>query len=225
MTMMNDNESFIREVNEELRSEQMRSVWKRFAPLIIGGAAVIVVGVAGTTAWQWWESKQSSASGDRFLTALKDAGDNNTANAEKELAALSKDGFGAYPVLARMRLATLKAEKGDTAGAVSDFSAIGKDSSIPEPMRHVARLRAAWLLIDSGDYAKVAAEVEELATPASAMRHGAREALGLAAYKSGDYAKARDWLQLIVDDADAPAGTASRARTLLALITASGKLS
>jgi len=32
MTMMNDNDSFIREVNEELRSEQMRTIWKRFAP-------------------------------------------------------------------------------------------------------------------------------------------------------------------------------------------------
>ncbi|MBL0372098.1 tetratricopeptide repeat protein [Rhizobium sp. KVB221] len=223
--MMNDNDSFIREVNEELRSEQMRSIWRRFAPFIIGTAVLIVVGVAGSGIYQWWETKQSSASGDRYLTAIKDAQENRADDAAKDLEALTKDGFGAYPVLARMRLATLKAEKGDAAAAVSDFSAIGKDQSIPVAIRNAARLRAAWLLVDAGTYDQVATEVEELAVPSSAMRHSARETLGLAAYKAGDLAKARDWFQLIVDDSDAPSGATSRARTMLGLIVASGKLS
>ena len=225
MTMMNDNDSFIREVNEELRSEQMRTIWKRFSPFIIGVAVLIVLGVAGSSLYQWWETSQSSASGDRYLSALKDAGEKREDAATKELEALTKDGFGAYPVLARMRLATLKAQRGDIAAAVSDFAAIGKDQSVPVAIRNASRLRAAWLLVDSGTYEQVAAEVEELAVPSSAMRHGAREVLGLSAYKAGDYAKARDWFQLIVDDTSAPSGAASRARTMLSLITASGKLS
>jgi hypothetical protein len=225
MTMMNDNDSFIREVNEELRSEQMQTIWRRFKPLIIGAAVLIVAGVAGSSLYQWWESKQSSASGDRYLSAIKDAEENRKDDAAKVLESLTKDGFGAYPVLARMRLATLKAEKGDAATAVADFSAIGKDTSIPAAIRNAARLRAAWLLVDTGTYEQVAAEVEELAVPASQMRHGAREALGLSAYKAGDFAKARDWFQLIADDAEAPGGAVNRARTMLAMITASGKLS
>ena len=48
--------------------------------------------------------------------------------------------------------------------------------------------------------------------------------LGLAAYKSGNYAKARDWMKMIADDNDAPAGARTRARMILSLITASGKL-
>jgi hypothetical protein len=222
---MNDNDSFIREVNDEIRSEQMKSIWKRFAPVIVGVAVLIVVGVAGTSVYQWWEQSQSSASGDRYLQALKNAAENRTDAAATELAALEKDGFGAYPVLARMRHATLKAEKGDIAAAVSDFSQIGKDQSVPAAIRNAARLRAAWLLVDTGTYEQVAAEVEDLAVPSAAMRHGAREVLGLAAWKSGDYGKARDWFQLIVDDTEAPGGAAGRARTMLALITASGKLS
>ena len=224
MSMMNDNDSFIREVNEELRSEQMKTIWKRFAPFIIGVAVLIIVGVAGGSAYQWWQQTQSSASGDRFLSALKDAEEKREGEATKELEALTKDGFGAYPVLARLRLATMKAQKGDAKGAAADFSAIGKDASVPAGVRNAARLRAAWLLVDAGTYEDVAQEVETLATPSSAMRHGAREALGLSAYKAGDYVKARDWFQLIVDDAEAPGGAANRARTMLSLITASGKL-
>jgi hypothetical protein len=203
----------------------MRKIWKRFGPIIIGVAVLIVVGVAGASVYKWWQASQSSASGDRYLSALKDVSEKREDQAAKQLEALSKDGFGAYPVLARMRIATMKADKGDIASAISDFSAIGKDQSIPAAVRNASRLRAAWLLVDTGTYEQVAKEVEELAVPSAPMRHSAREVLGLAAYKGGDYAKAREWFQLTVDDADAPSGAAQRARTLLALITASGKLS
>jgi hypothetical protein len=222
--MNNNDDTFIREVNEELRSEQLQTAWKRFRPFIIGLAVLIVVGVAGASLYQWWEARESSASGDRFLTAIKDANDKKADEAEKQFEALVKDGFGSYPVLARMRLATLKAEKGDAKAAIADFLAIGQDGNVPKAMRNVAKIRAAWLMVDASSYDEIAGQIEELAADTSPVRHSARETLGLAAYKAGNYAKARDWMTKIADDNDAPAGARTRARMILSLITASGKL-
>ena len=224
MVMNNNDDTFIREVNEELRSEQLQTAWKRFRPVIIGIAVLIVVGVAGGSLFEWWQSRQSSASGDRFLTAIKNANDKKTDEAMKELEALSKDGFGAYPVLARMRLATVKADKGDAKAAIADFLAIGQDGGVPTAMRNVAKLRAGWLMVDTASYEDVASQIEELAAASSAVRHSAREILGLSAYKAGNYAKSKEWMQKIVDDKDAPQGAQQRARMILAMITASGKL-
>jgi hypothetical protein len=224
MVMNNNDDTFIREVNEELRSEQLQTAWKRFRPVIIGVAVLIVVGVAGASLFEWWQTRESSASGDRFLTAIKAANDKQTEEATKQLEQLAKDGFGSYPLLARMRLATLKAEKGDAKAAIADFLAIGQDGGVPKAMRNVAKLRAGWLMVDTSNYDEVAAQVEELAAASSSVRHSAREVLGLAAYKSGNYAKARDWMKMIADDNDAPAGARTRARMILSLITASGKL-
>lgn len=225
MVMNNSDDSFIREVNEELRSEQIQNVWKRFRPVIIGVAVLIVLGVAGASLWEWWKARESSASGDRFIAAVKSASDAKQDEAIKSLEALSKDGFGSYPVLARLRLATLKAEKGDAKGAIADFNAIGQDASVPKAVRNAAKLRAAWLMVDNSSYEELASAVEELAAPSSPVRNSAREALGLSAYRAGNYVKAKEWLQLVMDDNDAPAGAKTRARTVLALITASGKLS
>ena len=225
MVMNNSDDSFIREVNEELRSEQMQNVWKRFRPLIIGVAVLIVLGVAGGALFEWWQARESSASGDRFINAVKDASADKSDQAMKELEALSKDGFGAYPVLARMRLATLKADKGDAKGAIADFNALGQDSAVPGPVRNAAKLRAAWLMVDNNSYEELASAVEELAAASSPVRNSAREVLGLSAYKAGNYTKARDWLQLVLDDKESSSGAKTRARTVLALITASGKLS
>ena len=200
--MANQDESFIREVNEELRSEQVKAVWTRFGSVIIGIAILIVAGTIGKVGYEYWHETSASQSGDEFLAALTLSRENKTDEALTALATLEKDGYGAYPVLAKMRAATLQVQKGDTPGAITAFSDIAKDASLPQAMRDAARMRAAYLLVDTGTYEQVSAEAEQLAVPGNGLRHSAREALGLAAYKAGDMPKAKTWFQQITDDAE-----------------------
>lgn len=221
--MVDQNDSFIREVNEELRSDQVRNAWKRYSRIIIGVAALIVVGTAGHRLWDHWDTTQASGAGDQFLAALKLADEGKRDEAETALQALEKDGYGAYGLLARFRGASVFAEKGDPAAAITAFKAIGDDQSVPEAVRNAARIRAAWLMVDTGTYEQVSAEVEAMATPANAMRHAAREALGLSAYKAGDMTRAREWFEQITEDAETPRNTSARAQMMLDNIKASGK--
>ncbi|MDW9412471.1 tetratricopeptide repeat protein [Sinorhizobium meliloti] len=221
--MVNQDDSFIREVNDELRSDQMKAVWRRFGGIIIGIAVLIVLGTVGKVGYDYWQEASSSQSGDTFLAALNLARENKSDEALAALTELEKDGYGSYPVLAQLRVATLQAQKGETDSAVAAFSGIGRDTRIPAALRDAARLRAAYLLIDAGTYEQVSSEVEQLAVPQNAMRHSAREALGLSAYKAGDYAKAKSWFQQIVDDAQSPRGIMNRAQMLLDVIASTGK--
>jgi hypothetical protein len=218
-----NDDSFIREVNEELRSDQLRFVWRRYGRLIIGAAVAIVLATAAYSGYRYWSSHQAGSSGDQFIAALTLADQNKTDDALAALSAIEKDGHGSYPLLARLRAASLQAQKGDAAGAITALSAIGKETNVPEVIRNAARLRAGFLLVQTGTFDQVAAEVQELAVPANAFRHSAREILGLAAYKAGDFAKARQWFQAIVDDPQSPRNLGQRAQMLLDLITASGK--
>jgi hypothetical protein len=221
-TMTNEHESFIREVNDELRSDQMRAVWRQYGILIAGLAIAIVVGTAGMRGYQYWSNKQASASGDEFLSAMKLASENKTSDALAAFEKLEKDGYGAYPVLARMRTATLTSDK-DPKAAASQFAAIGKDQAVPAAIRDVAKLRAAWLMVDTAPYAEVSADVEELAVPENAMRHSAREVLGLSAYKNGDFKRAKDWFQAIANDPQTPVNIGHRAQIMLDVMAADGK--
>lgn len=222
--MVHQDDSFIREVNEELRSDQMRLVWKRFGRVLIGAAVLIVLGTIGKVGYDYWRDSEASAAGDKFLAALTLARDGKKDEALAALTDLEKDGFGSYPVLARMRSASLLAET-DAQGAVNAFTVIAKDTSVPQALRDAARLRAAYLLVDTGTYDQVSAEAEQLATPQSAMRHSAREVLGLSAFKHEDYARAKEWFDAILADSETPRNVANRAQMLLDLISASGKLS
>jgi len=221
--MADQNDSFIREVNEELRSDQFRSVWDRYGRAIIALAVLIVVATAASGGYEYWVERRASKSGDEFLAALNLAKDGKRDESLAALESLQNEGYGAYPVLARMRAATVEAEKGNPAKAIESFSAIGADTSIPQVLRDVAHMRAAWLLIDNGTYEQVSAQVEVMATPGNALRHSAREALGLAAYKAGDIARAREWFEQIAEDAETPRNVANRAQMMLGNIVASGK--
>lgn len=224
--MANEDDSFIREVNEELRSDQMKAIWTQYGKLLIASAVLIVVGTAGYRGYEYWTSKQASASGDKFLAAMKLAEDGAKRDeAKTALEDLEKNGFGSYPVLARMREASLIAEQGDKKAAAAAFADIARDTAVPEAVRDAARLRAGWLLIDDAPYVDVSAQVEELAVPENPMRHSAREALGLSAYKNGDYGQAKQWYEAIASDTQTPANVANRAQIMLDLIASTGRIS
>ncbi|HBF29612.1 tetratricopeptide repeat protein [Rhizobium sp.] len=223
--MADQNDSFIREVNDELRSEQMQRFWRRLGPAIITAAVLIVLGTAGYRVYDYWTDDRSSQSGDQFLAAQKLAADGKNDEALKAFDALEKTGFGSYPILAKFRAASLLAQKGDQAGAIAAFQALGKDNSVPQALRDVAHIRAGWLLIDNGTYDQVSAEVGGLATPGQALRGSAREALGLAAYKAGQLDRAREWFQQITEDAQSPRNISSRAQIMLDNIAAATKTS
>lgn len=220
--MANQDDSFIREVNDELRSDQMRTIWKRFGRVLIGIAVLIVVGTAGKVGYDYWHKMSSSASGDEFLAALNLARENKPDEALAALGDLEKEGYGSYPVLARLRGASIKAQEGDTDAAIAAFSAVGKDSAVPAALRDAAKLRAAYLLVDTGSYEQVSAEAEALSTPQHALRHSAREVLGLAAFKAGDKTKAKEWFEQIISDAESPRNLANRAQIILDLIASQG---
>ncbi|KQV30671.1 hypothetical protein ASC97_20965 [Rhizobium sp. Root1203] len=218
-----NDDSFIREVNEELRSDQMKGAWRRFGRYLITIAVLIVLGTVGYKVYEYWDDNQSSGTGDQFIAALKLADANKNDEAIAALDKLEKQGHGAYPILARLRAATVLSQKGDTAGAVAALDVIGKDAAAPQAIRDAAKMRAGWLLIETGTYEQVSAHVEEMAVPTNAFRHSAREALGLAAYKAGNMTQARQWFQAIADDAQSPRNVANRAQMMLDNITASGK--
>jgi hypothetical protein len=216
------DDSFIKEVDDDLRTDQFKSLWERYGILVAGIAIAIVLATASFEGWKWWRGAQASKSGDLFLAALTQAKDQKPDEALKSLEELEKSGFGSYPVLARMRAATVLATKGDAKGAVDAFDAVAADTSVDKSVRDMATLRAALLLVDSGTYEDVAKHAEALADESNAMRHSAREALGLSAWKSGKFKEAQGFFQSIADDKAAPRNIGERAELMLSVITASG---
>ncbi|TPM35124.1 tetratricopeptide repeat protein [Mesorhizobium sp. B2-3-4] len=219
------DDSFIREVNDEIRREQAQKLWDRFGPALIVIAALVVLGTAAFVGYRYWDETRANRSGDAFSQALKLANDGKNDEALAALDQLEKDGYGAYPLLARMRAATVKANKGDVDAAVKDFDEVAADTAIPQGLRDMARLRAGLLLVDHGSFADVSSRVEALTSDTNTLRHTAREALGLAAWKEGKTQDALKLFDQIAADDGAPRNTRERATLMSELIRGSGNAS
>jgi hypothetical protein len=217
--MSQDN--IFREVDEELRSDRMRALWRRFAPYVIGAAVAVVALVAVNEGWTWYHSNNAAASSDELYEAfdLIDGGD--LAAATTQLDAVIANGSGGYPVLAEFRKAGVLARDGKAAEAVAAYDSLANTQSDAR-LRELALVLAGTLLVDTGTLADVEARVGTLAAEGNPLRNAAREALGLAQYKAGDFAAAQANFEAVVNDPFTNSTTRNRMGYYLAQLVAEG---
>lgn len=193
------NENLIREVDDELRGDRLRAVWKRIGPFVIGGAVAVVLVVAGFEGWSWWQKSNAARSSEQFYAALALAEAGDVAGAQEALNAVTTEGTGSYPTLARFRQASLLAEAGNSEAAVAAYDALATAETNPR-LRELALLLAAAQFIDSGNVGAVQQRVGTLAVDGHPMRTAARETLGLTQFKAGDLDSAVASLEAIMND-------------------------
>lgn len=211
-----------REVDEEVRREQLKKLWERYGGYLIAACIIVIIGVGGWRGYEWWEAKQAAQSGAAFEEAVKLAESGKHQDAAAAFAKVAADGTAGYRVLARLRDAAELAAT-DRKAAVAAYDAIAADNRLGQVVQDLAAVRAGLLLVDSAPYSEIAQRLEPAAAGDRAFRHSAREVLALSAWKAGDMAAARRWTQTIISDPQTPPGPRSRAEMLGELIAASAK--
>ncbi|WP_112663618.1 tetratricopeptide repeat protein [Microvirga flavescens] len=214
---MAPNDEFIREVDEEFRRDQVAQIWKRYNGVIIGIAVLVVAAVGG---WRYWEHSQeqrAQAAAERYEEALKLGREDKAKESESTFEALIKEGEGGYALLARFRLASELGKQNPENGAGA-YDALANDAKIPALWQDLARLRSAWLRIDTAEPAKIRPALERIAAPSNAWRHSARELLGLSGLKAGDMDYAGRWFDQIAADRETPQALRQRLEIYTALV-------
>lgn len=213
-----------REVDEEVRREQLKKLWDRYGLFMVAAAVLVIAGVGAWRGYQWYEARKAAESGAAYSAAALLAQANKPAEAKAAFAALSASGTPAYRTLARLREAEVAAAS-DSAAAVAIFDEVAANSNNPQLLRDLATVRAGFVLVDKAPYADISRRLEPLAQPKGPFRHSARELLALSAWRGGDMAAARRWAEAALADPDAPSGLRARIDVLMALTSESGKSS
>ncbi len=209
-----------REVDEEVRRDQLAQFWAKYNALIVGAAVLLVVAVGGWRFYEHQQLKAAEAAGAGLDAAIRQLRDPETADAgEKALAAISSGEAAGYRVIARFRLAAEQARTNPEAAA-SAFDAMANDAALDQTFRSLALIRAALLRVDTQPYAAFKPGVEPLAASGSVWRHTARELLGVSALKAGALDDAGRWFDQIVTDRETPQALKQRGDLYLALVRA-----
>jgi hypothetical protein len=208
-----------KEVEEDLRREKLEKLWQRYGRAVIALAVLVVVGTAGSVAWQRYQQHREAQLAEQYgaAIALADPTAGDLAKADAALANIA-DAGGGYGALAALERAAVKAKAGDLDGAGKIYDGLASDSGAPAALRDLARLLKAMRLVDSGDPAALTALLAPLMAPENPWRFSATELTALLALKSGDQKRATELFTQLADDQAAPSSLRARAAEMAAAL-------
>ena len=198
---MSNNESFIDEVTEEVRRDQLYAYFKKYGWI----AALVIVGIVGGAAWTEYQKASAAsaaqAKGDAILAAMEA---NDDASRAEALAALP-----AGPVTSMLEAASF-VDMGDFDAAKATLQAVIDDSTIDAVYRDAATYKLALIEAQDASVEEIKAVLGTLLNPGHPLRLLAEEQVGLAQVRAGDIEAALTTFAAIVDDAEVSRGLRQR---------------
>ncbi len=218
--MAENDDSLFREIKEEIRREQMEKIFRKYGGLILGIAALIVLGVAGYQYFQTRRVASAEKAGAEFAAAETLSDDKKKDDAEKAFKVIAESGPAGYAALAKLRLAAAEAKDGKAADAVATYDALAKQPGADDLLKSFAELQAASLRMADADYTEIQNRLTPLIGDGEPFANTAREFLGIAAYKAKKYDEARKYLEPLLIDPNASADLQERVKIIMGEIAA-----
>ena len=178
-------EAFLREVDEELRRDQLASVWTRWGRWIV---VAVITALALFATFLWWQNDQlarAGADGERLDKGLQNASDGKYPAANVDLEALKKTSSDGYRASAMLTQAAIALEKKDVKGAAKIYAEVAADPTIAKPWRDLALIRQTASEFDTVSPQTVIARLKPLAVKGNPWFGSAGEMVAMAYLKQG----------------------------------------
>ena len=205
------NETFLREVDENLRRDRLRDFGKKYGNWI---AVAVVLFLAASGGFIWWQQHQVKASEgevEQLAQVYRDVGTGNSTKAPAQLDELAKSGSKAIRASALFTSAALALEKNDHKAAIANYREIAADSAFPQPYRDAALIRQTALEFDQIKPDEVISRLEPFAKPGKPWFGTAGEMTALAMIKQGKKDQAGRLFAAIAKDKSVPESIRGRA--------------
>lgn len=204
-------ESFVREVDENLRRDQLADAVRTYGKWIVAAIILFLAAVGGYLYWQHRQAQQSAADSEILSAALDKIGAGNIKAADTELASLTQSSNGVVRTSALLAQATIAINQNDRNKASGIYKQLANDKDVAQPFRDLAIIRGTMVDFDSMKPDEVIARLSGLAKPGNAFFGSAGELTGMAMLAKGDKAGAGRLFAQIAADKQVPNTIRSRA--------------
>ena len=207
-------ETFVREVDENLRRDQMQNFFKAYGSWLIAAVVLFLAASGGFIWWKQQQVKQSQGQVEKLAQIYKDIGSGNTSQSPQQLDEISRNGSKAVRASALFARAALALQQNDVKLATSTYKTIANDDGLPDPYRHAALIRQTALEFDQLKPEEVIARLQPLAKPGEPWFGTAGEMTALSMIKQGRKQEAGQLFAAIAKDQSVPETIRGRATQL-----------
>lgn len=204
-------ESFVREVDENLRRDQLRDMAKAYGKWIAAAVVLLLAAVGGYIYWQGHQQQQAAAQGEALSAALDKVGTGNVKGAQSDLASLSTSSNDVVRASAELARAALALRQNDRKSAIDIYRRLSADEGLPQPYRDLATVRGVMTEYDNLKPDEVIARLSPLAAQGKPFFGSAGEMVALAMLAKGDRNGAGQLFARIAADRQVPESIRGRA--------------
>jgi hypothetical protein len=198
------SDTFLREVDENLRRDQLRDMAKKYGWLLIAGLVLFLGAVGGWLYWQERQRAQAAEKSEVLAQVYTDIGAGKLANVPQRLDTLAAEGKGAVRASALFTRAAVALEQNDRSTAITQYRQIAGDDDLPTAYRDLAQIRGTALEFDALKPEQVIARLEPLAKPGNPWFGSAGELTAMAMIKQGKRNQAGRLFAAIAADRQVP---------------------
>ena len=204
-------ETFLREVDENLRRDQLRTMARKYAPLWIAGVVLLLAAVGGWLFWQDKQKKDSAADSEALAQVYSDIGAGKLTTVPQRLDALANGNSDAVRASALFTRAAVAIEQNDRALAIAKYHEAANDTGLPAPYRDLGLIRATTLEFDGLKPDQVISRMEPIAKPGNPWFGSAGELTAMAMIKQGKKLEAGRLFAAVAADKLVPESIRARA--------------
>ena len=204
-------ETFLREVDENLRQDQLRDFGKRYGGWIIAGVVLFLAAVGGWLYWQDREAAKAQEQSETLAAIYADIAAQKVGNVPQRLKPLEESNNDIVSATAKLTRAAVALESNDRQTALAQFKSVADDKGMPKPYRDLATIRAMALEFDALKPEQVIERLAPLTKPGEPWFGSAGELTAMAYLKQGQKAKAGKLFAEIAADQQVPPTIRTRA--------------
>lgn len=198
------NDTFLREVDENLRRDQFQDFFKKNGKWIV---LAVVLFLAATGGWIYWEQrqkKQSAEQSEQLHSIFNDIAQNRRQTVPERLQKLEQSNGDVVRASAILTDAALALESNDRTKAIAKYRELVNDKGLPQLYRDVGTIRLTALEFDTLKPEEVVARLEPLTKAGNPWFGSAGEMTAMALLKQGKKAEAGQLFARIAADSQVP---------------------
>ena len=207
------------EVDEELREEKYKSIWRKFRYYLIGGLILFILGIAVNAFWKDYNLKEINERSERFFTAIEMAQEDkvNAITLLEEFANQEEKNSEYNALIARFTEAAIRRSEKDFNGALVIYQSL-EENNVSNFYEDYAKLSSVEMLIALNNKKDAKLILDDLISNTSDLKYIAMEYMGYLEIDEGNFSKARTIFTNIADDALSSVNMKNRSKEVLSIL-------
>lgn len=212
-------DSLMREIEEDLKNEQIKSLWDRYGLVIILIVALALTAAVSFETFKSWSNKRAQELSNAYAVAVSLQNQGRLDESLNILQNMAQSNRGIYADVAKLQIANIYFEQGKNTEALALLEQLAHNGKANDQMREIATIKLASYLLDSKAPAE---EIRSLLVPLTEndgnWSNISHELLAMLAIREGNMEEARAEYEKIINSATVRDNLKVRAQDMIAIL-------